>query len=683
MNDQLLQQLKELEIDSAAAQYILEKIADGAIPRLKKLINKSPWNAEAAKSNSNKKNKKEKPPKVVFISSEEEILEQFLYNIKWSKQWCDEIKFRDSNRAKRINEVFVKLDFYLTPRRVHLDSLKEQRLPLEKALDFNNRNFVILGGPGAGKTTLAKFVTGRLFADNESLGKRFSFPFVIRLRDVSSRFHNEQKVRESLYYILIEQFGINLEFGIPKASDNPADGENRSFLLGLYYSIVKRVVTEFIEGMGALIILEGFDEIPNNELKKEIAKEIGELSLSLRDSNFLLTSRTGEFDISVEHSNTFELCSLTDSQIQEFVGKWIIDEEKSKDLYNQIINSPFSDTTIRPLNIAHLCALYERYQNIPDRPKSVYKKIVQLLVEDWDAQRALQRKSQYSNFTSDRKAEFLAKLSFVLTTQLQKSVFDENHLQLAYSRIHSDFELPSNEIKQVLREIESHNGLLIQSGFDKFEFSHKSLQEYLCAEYIVRTQMSIHDRDMVVTIPNELAISVAISSNPNRFFAHIILDILRKTSGTFEFLSPFIRRLIIEKPDFTNDPILACSIAEIFTITIMNCLVSEHLKFSNVFSYNQHFENVVETEQLLWSLINSHSNIQASFSNLRNEYVVSQSIIESLETDVKVDSKNQGCFNAYKLIIKDGQSASNFPYEIFVNSFMLSLIKPINKKDLL
>ncbi len=42
----------------------------------------------------------------------------------------------------------------------------------------------------------------------------------------------------------------------------------------------------------------------------------------------------------------------------------------------QIKKSPFADTAIRPLTIAHLCAIFERAGRIPDKPKTFYRKIV-------------------------------------------------------------------------------------------------------------------------------------------------------------------------------------------------------------------------------------------------------------------------------------------------------------------
>src|SRR5690606_8701661 len=101
----------------------------------------------------------------------------------------------------------------------------------------------------------------------------------------------------------------------------------------------------------------------------------------------------------------------TDAQIKVFIEKWLINKESVDKVYNEILLSPFKDTLSKPLTLAHLCAIYERYGRIPEKPKTLYKKIVTLLIEDWDNQRSIQRKSKYSNFDTDRKFDFLCNLS--------------------------------------------------------------------------------------------------------------------------------------------------------------------------------------------------------------------------------------------------------------------------------
>ncbi len=139
-----------------------------------------------------------------------------------------------------------------------------------------------------------------------------------------------------------------------------------------------------------------------------------------------------------------------------FALKWLGNKSKAENLIKEIQNSPFADTAIRPLNLAHLCAIYERIGKIPDKPKTVYKKIINLLLEEWDEQRSVKRNSSYANFETDRKFEFLSNLSFMLTTSLNRSVFSSADLIKVYKKIHKDFGLEADEMKQVVNELETH-----------------------------------------------------------------------------------------------------------------------------------------------------------------------------------------------------------------------------------
>ena len=155
--------------------------------------------------------------------------------------------------------------------------------------------------------------------------------------------------------------------------------------------MLTKILIDLIDRLGFLIILDGFDEL-RDDLKNIIFNEVSELALSFQMSKLILTSRTGDYHYTINNTSVYEICPLTSKQINEFVSKWLKNKRQSKDLLNQIRFSPFADTAIRPLTLAHLCALYERYQKIPDKPKSIYKKIVNLLLEEWDSQRTFFKK---------------------------------------------------------------------------------------------------------------------------------------------------------------------------------------------------------------------------------------------------------------------------------------------------
>ena len=73
-----------------------------------------------------------------------------------------------------------------------------------------------------------------------------------------------------------------------------------------------------------------------------------------------------------------------------------------------------------------------------------------------------------------------------LTRRFKTTTFSTDNLRACYQEIHGNFGLPGSHATKVVDEIETHTGLFFQSAQDRFEFSHKSLQEFLAAEFIVR-----------------------------------------------------------------------------------------------------------------------------------------------------------------------------------------------------
>ena len=272
----------------------------------------------------------------------------------------------------------------------------------------------------------------------------------------------------------------------------------------------------------------------------------------------------------------YEICELNDNQIKDFASQWLGD--KATDFLCEINKSTFKDSIKKPLTIAHLCAIYEKSGKVPDKPKTIYKKIVNLLLEEWDEQRSVSRGSRFANFEIDRKFDFLCRLSYELTVNFQTFVYSDDQFISIYEKIYEDYDLIKREATKVIDEIESHNGLFIQSSYGSYEFAHKSIQEYLSAEYIVKLPRITNKIYDLSKLPNELAVTVAISSNSSRYFCDLIFNIFHSNIFSLQFYTTFLTRLIQEKPDFnsSNNVVLALCAA----YSLVACAENNDIKIS-------------------------------------------------------------------------------------------------------
>lgn len=471
-----------------------------------------------------------------------ELADENIQNhIKEIERWAEIIKFSDLEKNKFLGSVYIQLDTFLLPAKKHLsNSERNRKIELESAVLFESGHCIILGQPGAGKTTSLKKICDLIIKGDKNIN--FSFPILLRLRDLGS-IKTKNPILEHILKI------IPLEFDFKVSSDSKLFVKMEEAKEEALYSLLNYIKP--------ILILDGFDELKDFQTKEIVLNEVQRLANKLTSSKFVLSCRTGEFNSDLEHSNTYEIAPLNSNQIELFVHRWLKDEERSKDFLTKVKNSPFADTSIKPLSLAHLCTIYDRLGNIPDQPKTIYRKVVNLLIEEWDEQRSIIRISGIKGFRADQKFEFLTHLAYVLTTSYQASTFSISQFKTTYTLICEYHNLPKDQADEIVKELESHTGLFIESGYEKFEFVHKSIQEYLTAEYIVKLPSLNTITQNIELLGSELAIAVSISSDSSLYYIELILNYFLKNHLSSAFYDAFISRIISEKPSFKQNELVS------------------------------------------------------------------------------------------------------------------------------
>jgi len=452
----------------------------------------------------------------------ESKLEQHLEEVH---QWCSEVVLRDMVHAKKVHQIYVDLETYVIPREMRIEDEELASIPLDLALLTKNDHCLLQGQPGAGKTTSTKKLCWNFFEDPSVVD--FRIPVLIRLRDLAS---SDSSIVDSLLRLVRPVF-TNSQTTV----ELPA--KQRDLCLTL------------LDRMQALLILEGYDELPNVAAKETVLKEIMYLVRRFSRSKILITCRTAEIQASLPQTRTYEIAPLTIAQIRMFAGKWIEDSGKAKLFVDEVLGSPFADTAIKPLMLANLCAIFERTQKVPTLPKTVYRKVVSLLTEEWDEQRMIR--------VRENKVDFLSNLAYELT-KMGLSTFETNQILEAYGIICGKFDLPEDAGNLVLREVEANTGLIIKSASDRFEFLHKSIQEYLTAEHLVKLPSLRPMEHLLMNMPSELAIATALSSDSSGYFVQLVSDSLNKIRNA-SFFEVFLDRTAEERAEFEDtDEFVLC-----------------------------------------------------------------------------------------------------------------------------
>jgi hypothetical protein len=453
--------------------------------------------------------------------------------------WASGVTAGGFPHSRRLNEVIIDLDLQFTPRKWQFGTSREGESKVSDLLNIDD-HVAILGDPGAGKTTSLKQM---IIALLEQCPRNY-VPILVRLRDLQHK--------ESLIERLQNVLGITVAWDEIKGvgSDEAETQRGRALFT---------IVSRFIDHIGGAVFLDGLDEV-SPEQRSEVLNMFRQLTLASSRSRFIMTCRSGDFHYAIDKCYVVELRPLAIQQIEEFVRLWLRRAEDVDKFLLELMASPYRDAAVRPLTLAHLCTLYGKYHKIPDKPRSIYRLIVNLLLEEWDASRSVARTSRFDYFDTEAKREFLAHFAYKLTDSTKSASFTRTQLAKIYRIICEGYDLPLNEMRTVLTEIEAHSGLLVQTSYESFEFAHKSLQEYLAAEYIIKLPSLPRTPAMISYMPNEFALAVALSSHSTEYFAALVFGPLSHLSQDKDFLRTFVHRLLLEKPDFHPSPVLGVAV---------------------------------------------------------------------------------------------------------------------------
>ena len=348
---------------------------------------------------------------------------------------------------------------------------QQTRSVLELIEDSNYKYLVILGDPGSGKSTLLQYIAlqwAELPLKDLSLKP---VPLLIELRTYV-RNYDGNKCKNFLDFL---EKGSGLSCHLPQEE--------------LHARLQKGNV---------IMMFDGLDEVFNNAKREEIITDIHRFTNDYKNVQVIVTSRVIGYkpqklrDAEFYH---FMLQDLEEEQVEDFIQRWHDltyhnkeeRERKRERLKLAIRNSlAIKELSENPLLLT-MMAILNRHQELPRDRAELYNQASRLLLQQWDAERALTN-GNFNSMTIDYKDKqtILRQVAFFM---------QENKAGLAGNLIHgNDLEriirdyLKSEDInnartvaRTLMEQLRSRNFILCFVGAEYYAFVHRTFLEYFCA----------------------------------------------------------------------------------------------------------------------------------------------------------------------------------------------------------
>jgi predicted NACHT family NTPase len=363
-------------------------------------------------------------------------------------------------RRKKLDELLESCNSE-TFERLGLGQVTEGRISGMEAVQ-KYRRLIVLGKPGAGKTTFLKHLAIQC---NQGSFAAEQLPIFVTLKD----FAEAPGQPSLLQYIGDRDFHNTLA-----AQD-----------------AMITFVRVFEQGQ-ALILLDGLDEVRADDHDRTL-REIRSFSEQFCDNHFVITCRIAAWEYTFEKFTEVEVADFDEAQVAAFAAKWFSQKFIKPALFLQAIkqNAKIYQLAVSPLLLTLLCLTFEQSGEFPASRSELYKEGIDALLKKWDAKRGIQRDQVYKKLSLQHKQDLLSHIA--LTTFKQEEYFFKQSIVEEYIADYiSDLpDAPINsealqiDSEAVLRSIEAQHGLLVERAKGIYSFSHLTFHEYFAAREIV------------------------------------------------------------------------------------------------------------------------------------------------------------------------------------------------------
>ena len=343
--------------------------------------------------------------------------------------------------------------------------------PTAKPAKSPIQQVVILGDPGAGKSSLLQYIA-LIWAERPLRDlSLYPIPLLLELR-VYARDKQAGKCQDILSFI---------------------HGGNITCRLN------KQQLHEKLRSGQAVALFDGIDEIFDPVLREEVVTDIHRFSNDYAQVQVIVTSRWLGYkaqrlrDAGFRH---FMLQDLEIEQIKDFLERWheltFTDQADKVRKWERLQRAIQDSKSIRELAgnplLLTMMAILNRNQELPrDRPE-LYNQASRVLLHQWDVERALVEDARLDPKTIDYrdKQAMLRKVAYRMQSS-EKGLAGNLISATDLEAILTDY-LKTIEVEQArtvarlfINQLRTRNFILCFLGADSYGFVHRTFLEYFCA----------------------------------------------------------------------------------------------------------------------------------------------------------------------------------------------------------
>jgi len=363
-----------------------------------------------------------------------------------------------------------------------------------------NPHMVLLGDPGAGKSTFVRklvgWLAGSVLGDGEP-PKGFpaaGLPLLINLRDLAPRLS-----------------GVNLE-------DVSAEKQQKKLVAAfteLVQAELKTTQAEALQdnlvdglSLNGLLVLDGLDEVPF-ALRQVVRQAVFALLKTLQPVRVIITCRIRSYqdDFSQSDFKSFTVKPLDKKKITGFASAWYhrqrdlgrtVPQDAERDLARAATGDDLRELSSNPMMLTTMAIIHQKQTRLPDQRVKLYKEAVDILLRRW------QQHKQGELSPSEELAKFLKN-----DTRLRPAMYRlayAAHCARCQDKKSTTTDLPRGDALLILEDtkylgdlklaqefldyVDQRAGLLVGRGGKDgapaaYSFPHRTFQEYLAGCHIL------------------------------------------------------------------------------------------------------------------------------------------------------------------------------------------------------